>query len=48
MDINFCLKRKCFKDVDYDEAGNGILPPFTSLLQQDDLQLMWLSGRLTL
>jgi hypothetical protein len=29
------LKQEYFKDV-YDEAGNVILPPLTSLFQQDD------------
>ncbi len=26
----------CFEDVDYDGAGNAILPPLTSLFQHDD------------
>ncbi len=29
----FCLKRECFEDVDYDEDGNAILPPLTSIFQ---------------
>ncbi len=33
----FCLKRECFEDEDYDEAGNAILPPLTSIFQQNDL-----------
>ncbi len=33
----FCLKQECFEDVDYDEAGNAILPPLTSIFQQNDL-----------
>ncbi len=32
----FCLKQECFKDVDYDGAGNAILPHLTSLAQHDD------------
>jgi hypothetical protein len=32
----FCLKQECFKDVDYDGAGNAILPPLTSLFQHND------------
>jgi hypothetical protein len=32
----FCLKQECFEDVDYDGAGNAILPPLTSLFQHDD------------
>ncbi len=33
----FCLKRESFEDVDYDEAGHAILPPLTSIFQQNDL-----------
>jgi hypothetical protein len=33
----FCLKGECFEDVDYDEAGNAILPSLTSIFQQNDL-----------
>jgi hypothetical protein len=32
----FCLKQECFENVGYDENGNEILPPLTSLFQQDD------------
>ncbi len=32
----FCLKEECFKDVNYDGAGNAILPPLTSLFQHND------------
>jgi hypothetical protein len=32
----FCLKQKCFKDVDYDGAGNAILPSLTSLFPHND------------
>ncbi len=32
----FCLKQECFKDVDYDGAGNAILPRLTSLFQHND------------
>jgi hypothetical protein len=30
------LKQECFEDVDYDGAGNEILPPLTSLFQHND------------
>jgi hypothetical protein len=33
---NFCLKQECFKDVDYDGAGNAILLPLTLLFQHND------------
>jgi hypothetical protein len=33
----FCLKRECFEDVDFDEDGNEILPPLTSIFKQDDV-----------
>jgi hypothetical protein len=33
----FCLGCECFEDVDYDDNGNAILPPLTSLFQQDDI-----------
>jgi hypothetical protein len=33
----FHLKQECFEDVDFDEDGNAILPPLTSIFQQDDV-----------
>ncbi len=33
----FCLKQECFEDVDFNEDGNAILPPLTSIFQQDDV-----------
>jgi hypothetical protein len=32
----FCLKQECFEDVDYDGAGNAILPPLTSIFWHDE------------
>jgi hypothetical protein len=32
-----CLKWECFEDLDFDEDGNAILPPLTSIFQQDDV-----------
>ncbi len=32
----FCLKQEPFEDVDYDGAGNAILPPLTSLFWHND------------
>jgi hypothetical protein len=31
------LGRECFAKVDYDNSGNAILPPLTSVFQQDDV-----------
>jgi hypothetical protein len=36
MEMIFFFKGECFEDVDYDGAGNAILPPLTSLIQHDD------------
>ncbi len=33
----FCLKQECFEGVDVYEDGNAILPPLTSIFQQDDV-----------
>jgi hypothetical protein len=33
----FHLKWECFEDGDFDEDGNAILPPLTSIFQQDDV-----------
>jgi hypothetical protein len=32
-----CLKQECFEDVDFNEDGNEILPPLTSIFKQDDV-----------
>ncbi len=39
----FHLKWECFEDGDFDEDGNAILPPLTSIFQQDDVVLGVLS-----
>ncbi len=31
------MRRECFEDVDVNENGNAIIPPFTSIFQQDDV-----------
>jgi hypothetical protein len=31
------LKRECFEGVEFDENGNAITPPLTSIFQQDDV-----------
>jgi hypothetical protein len=33
----FCLGRECVDDVDYDDNRIAIIPPITSLFQQDDI-----------
>jgi hypothetical protein len=32
-----CLRRECFEDVDVNENGDAIIPPLTSIFQQDDV-----------